>query len=39
MWALPSFGRRKLEHETTGFIMCFEQEKRKENFILWTSEK
>jgi hypothetical protein len=34
MWGLPSFRRRKLENGTTGFIMCFEQEKRKENFTL-----
>jgi 2-iminoacetate synthase ThiH len=34
MWALPSYRRKKLENETTGFIMCFEQEKRKEYFTL-----
>jgi hypothetical protein len=29
----------KRKNENAGFIMCFEQEKRKENFTLWTSER
>jgi hypothetical protein len=35
--ALPSCRRRKSKN--TGFIKCFKPEKRKKNFILWTSER
>jgi len=29
----------KRKNENTGFIRCSEQEKRKENFTLWTFER
>jgi hypothetical protein len=29
----------KRENGSTGFMVCLEQEKRKENFTLWTFER
>jgi len=31
--------RKKKKKENTGFISCSKQEKRKENFTLWTFER
>ena len=40
LWALPFCRRNKTKkNENTSFIKCFKQEKRKENFTLWTSER
>jgi hypothetical protein len=31
--------KKSEKNENTGFIRCSEQEKRKENFILWRFER
>jgi hypothetical protein len=39
MWALSSLRRKASRKKITGFIVCFEQKKRKEHFTLYGRMK